>query len=119
MADAIKHRKEHVEAFVEFDAALPQEETSKWTKMCQEWECNRSKENPFLNKRIGRPYLSFYFEHVTSSFNHLIAMSDAEVRLRLAEDDQRELQSGEQQKLHDNVSASMLVYQGLEIESIQ
>lgn len=46
-------------------------------------------------------------------------MSDAEVRLRLAQDDENELRSGEQQQLHDNVSASMLIYQGLEIESIQ
>lgn len=58
--DAIKYRREQVEAFLEFDAALPQEDTSQWTKLCKDWESDPSKDNPFLNQRIGgQTQLSF------------------------------------------------------------
>lgn len=45
--EAIQARQEHVEAFVEFNAALPEESTRVWTSLCQEWEKDSSKENPF------------------------------------------------------------------------
>jgi hypothetical protein len=49
--EAIKRRQEHVDAFIEFNAALPVESTSTWTKLCQVWEADRSQTNPF--KRTG------------------------------------------------------------------
>ncbi|KAF8797648.1 hypothetical protein BYT27DRAFT_7228903 [Phlegmacium glaucopus] len=45
--EAIKAREEHVEAFLEFDAALPTVLTTAWTKLCWTWEADRSLENPF------------------------------------------------------------------------
>jgi len=45
--EAIQARQEHVDAFVEFNAALPEESTRAWTKLCQDWENDSSKENPF------------------------------------------------------------------------
>jgi len=45
--EAIKAREEHVEAFVEFDAALPEDSTIAWTQLCQNWERDKTNENPF------------------------------------------------------------------------
>jgi hypothetical protein len=45
--EAINGRQEHVEAFVEFDAALPEESTKAWTQLCQKWEEDSTNENPF------------------------------------------------------------------------
>lgn len=47
-------REEHVEAFIEFDAALPDNLTSVWTRQCQRWEADRSQENPFLNQQNSK-----------------------------------------------------------------
>ena len=55
--EAIKARQEHVEAFVEFNAALPKESTSAWTKLCQEWEKDRMNENPFHVVQTSEPIL--------------------------------------------------------------
>lgn len=51
--EAIKGRQEHVEAFIEFDAALPVESTVAWTKLCQTWEADRSQKNPFEKGNTG------------------------------------------------------------------
>lgn len=42
-----------METFVEFDAALPTSDTIAWTKMCQAWEANLKKSNPFETKKNG------------------------------------------------------------------
>lgn len=49
--EAIAAREEHVEAFIEFSAALPEDLTRLWTTLCQRWESDRSQENPFLNRQ--------------------------------------------------------------------
>ncbi|KAF8814361.1 hypothetical protein BYT27DRAFT_7219865 [Phlegmacium glaucopus] len=97
--EAIKAREEHVEAFLEFDAALPMALTTAWTKLCWTWEADRSQENPFSKSQR--------------------VMSEADVRLQLAEEDARELARGSQISLHDDVSASMLIFQGLELQELQ
>lgn len=45
--EAINGRQEHVEAFVEFDAALPEDSTKAWTQLCRKWEEDSTNENPF------------------------------------------------------------------------
>jgi hypothetical protein len=45
--EAISMREEHVAAFIEFDAALPEESTKEWTKLCKNWEADRTQLNPF------------------------------------------------------------------------
>jgi hypothetical protein len=52
--EAIKAREEYVEAFIEFDAALPTDLTTAWMKACQEWESNREKPNPFEMPKNGK-----------------------------------------------------------------
>jgi hypothetical protein len=56
--EAIQGRREHVDAFIEFDAALPEESTKAWTELCQEWETDRSKENPFRTLQTSKIILS-------------------------------------------------------------
>ncbi|KAF8808429.1 hypothetical protein BYT27DRAFT_7287047 [Phlegmacium glaucopus] len=97
--EAIVKRQEHVEAFIEFNAALPTSATKAWTKLCQTWERDRSQANPFLDSRK--------------------VISEADVRLRLAEEDADRIVSGSQLALHSDISASMLIYQGLELEDLQ
>ncbi|KJA17059.1 hypothetical protein HYPSUDRAFT_70954 [Hypholoma sublateritium FD-334 SS-4] len=112
ITEALAGRKEHVAAFLEFDEALsvdmaesdcdvrskvPIEE---WTQWCQEWEKNRDPHNnPF---------------EVTQ-----IKISDKEVRLRLAQKDAESITRGQQRIIHNEMSPSVLIYQGLEIEDLQ
>jgi len=51
--EAITARQEHVHAFVEFSVALPIESVLAWTKLCQNWEKDRTQQNPFMNLRNG------------------------------------------------------------------
>lgn len=53
--EAVKGREEQVNAFIAFDSALPTALTEAWTKLCQIWEADRSKPNPFK-----RPAMSVY-----------------------------------------------------------
>lgn len=46
-------------------------------------------------------------------------MTDNQVRLRLAEEDNQQLQQGERLAVHDDVTPSMLILQGLELEELQ
>ena len=49
----------------------------------------------------------------------MAVVSDMEVRLRLAQEDANELAMGRWLSIHDDVSPSMLIYQGLELEDFQ
>jgi hypothetical protein len=46
-------------------------------------------------------------------------VSEAEVRLRLAQEDADDLSKGKRGSVHEYVSPSMLIYQGLELEELQ
>ena len=46
-------------------------------------------------------------------------MSEVDIQLQLAEEDARQLAQGIQISLHDDVSPSMLIFQGLELEELQ
>ncbi|KAF8191761.1 hypothetical protein BJ912DRAFT_1021968 [Pholiota molesta] len=97
--EAILERQEHVESFIEFDAALPAPDTLKWTRMCQAWEADPKQINPFAITRK--------------------AVTDRDVRLRLAEEDAVRLATGQAPVLHEEVTPSLLIWQGLEIEDLQ
>jgi hypothetical protein len=118
--EAITSHQEHVDAFVEFSAALPAESVLDWTKLCQKWEKDRTKQNPFMNLRNGMIFFFHYFTSTIVLTNPvIIAVSEAEVRLRLAQEDADELAKGKQRSVHEDVSPSMLICQGLELEDLQ
>ncbi|KAF9555789.1 hypothetical protein CPC08DRAFT_779954 [Agrocybe pediades] len=98
--DALEGRQEHLEAFIEFDAAIPPEDATVWTRMCQAWEKDPKQVNPFvLNRKVG--------------------VSDSDVRLRLAQEESDALARGEAVTVHGDVSPSVLVSQGLHLEDQQ
>lgn len=49
----------------------------------------------------------------------LPVVSEANVRLRLAEEDAKAIELGSREVVHENVLPSMLIYQGLEFEDLQ
>ena len=46
-------------------------------------------------------------------------MTDSQIRLRLAQEEAERLASGKSSTVHDEVTPSMLIWQGLEIEDLQ
>ena len=51
--EAINARQEHVDAFIEFNAVLPEESMRAWMQLCQEWERDSTNANPFLVVQTG------------------------------------------------------------------
>jgi hypothetical protein len=49
----------------------------------------------------------------------IVVVTDSQVRLRLAEEDNQQLERGERLVVHDDVTPSMLILQGLELEELQ
>ncbi|KAG5651245.1 hypothetical protein H0H81_009341, partial [Sphagnurus paluster] len=96
--EALESRNEYVDAFIEFDAALPEPSTKAWTILCQAWEADRSQTNPFANLNT--------------------VFSDSEVRLQLAQEDADAIARGERLIVHEKISSAMMIQQGLEIEDI-
>ncbi|KAF8631934.1 hypothetical protein AX14_010877, partial [Amanita brunnescens Koide BX004] len=94
VTEAIREREIHVSDFREFNAALPREDTIEWLRVVVEWEHDRTKPNPF---------------EITQS-----TISEAKVRLELAEEENKA--QGVNHKPQHNISASQLIWQGLEIE---
>ncbi|KAF4611680.1 hypothetical protein D9613_003641 [Agrocybe pediades] len=99
-AEALSARTEHVEAFIEFDAALPVEDTMEWTKMVQAWEEDSTKPNPF---ELPRGY----------------KVSENDVRLQLAQQDAADLAKGTSVAVHQDISPSVLVSHGLQLQELQ
>ncbi|KAF9523674.1 hypothetical protein CPB83DRAFT_898542 [Crepidotus variabilis] len=97
--EALPAREHQVGAFLEFTCALPASCILEWTSMVQEWERDRSKPNPFL---VPRTYIS-----------------DKEVRLRLAQEEETALRDGKVTFVHGEVTPAILIYQGLELEDQQ
>ncbi|KIL54938.1 hypothetical protein M378DRAFT_46403, partial [Amanita muscaria Koide BX008] len=98
VSEAVREREVHVTDFKEFDAALQLSDTKRWLNEVMEWECDRTRPNPF---------------EVTQS-----TISEGKVRLQLAEEEKQAQLEG-YRPLHEGVSASLLIWQGLEIEEQQ
>ncbi|KAF6748329.1 hypothetical protein DFP72DRAFT_992237 [Ephemerocybe angulata] len=98
--EAVTQRAAQVLAFREFDSALPAKWTTAWTGMVQKWEANPRCQNPYQSEAKSQ-------------------LSYGAVRLALAEEDKEALGKGEDVTVHDDVSPSMFIFQGLEIEDSQ
>ncbi|KAH9478096.1 hypothetical protein JR316_0010334 [Psilocybe cubensis] len=98
--EAIHERKEHVESFIEFDAVLPKDTTSEWTQMCQAWEKDPKQPNPFALAKNAN-------------------ITESDVRLRLACKESEAVKRGDSLALHVDVSPSVLISQGLQLEELQ
>ncbi|KAG6835455.1 hypothetical protein H0H93_001323 [Arthromyces matolae] len=97
--EAIEKREEHQDAFRAFNGALPVDDTNHWLGMVRAWEKDRANVNPFAAK--------------------VEKISEAAVRLELAEEEASELRENLTTTIHDDVSPSRLIAQGLELEDHQ
>ncbi|TFK68354.1 hypothetical protein BDN72DRAFT_870985 [Pluteus cervinus] len=101
--DAVAGRNEQVDNFEEFSDSIHlshPELIPEWTKSVQSWEADPTKPNPFAATKEG--------------------ISATTVRLQLAKEDNVDLEAGNSETIvHDDISPSELLSQGLEIEEQQ
>ncbi|KAG2144236.1 hypothetical protein DEU56DRAFT_937900 [Suillus clintonianus] len=102
MKDARVEKAEHQAAFEEFDAVITPEHRAAWLSEMEGWEENPNDTtilNPFETKAI--------------------AITQAGARLKLAELEAEELAHGVDVSLHPEISPSVLIAAGLDIEDEQ
>ncbi|KAF8879143.1 hypothetical protein BD779DRAFT_1612947 [Infundibulicybe gibba] len=97
--EAVSLREEHVAAFKTFSAALPPDTIAEWTHAVQEWELDASMPNPF---------------ELTVQ-----KTSENAVRLELAQEEALAIASREITIVHEDITPSLLMSQGLELEDLQ
>ncbi|KAF8869326.1 hypothetical protein BD779DRAFT_1614547 [Infundibulicybe gibba] len=97
--EAKKERSEHVNDFLELSASIAAEhpeELEQWTTMVQAWEQDRSNPNPFASSTQQ--------------------ISESAVRLQLANEEAEALTLGALHFIHDEITPSVFLTQGIEIE---
>ncbi|KAG2122502.1 hypothetical protein DEU56DRAFT_873615 [Suillus clintonianus] len=102
MNEAKEEKEAHEIAFEELDGALPPKASDPWKLEIEYWECNPNDSlvsNPFEPK-------------VTS-------ITQATVRLKLAEMEARDLQQGVDISCHPDISPSVFIASGIDLESEQ
>ncbi|KAG1884343.1 hypothetical protein F4604DRAFT_1878735 [Suillus subluteus] len=102
MDEAQEEKEAHSIAFKELDGALPPGASDPWRSEIEYWECNpndSSVTNPFEPK-------------VTS-------ITQAAVRLKLAEMEAHDLQQGVDISFHPNISPSVFIASGIDLEGEQ
>ncbi|KAF8869244.1 hypothetical protein BD779DRAFT_1614570 [Infundibulicybe gibba] len=97
--EAVSLREEHVAAFKAFSAALPPETTTEWTHTVQQWELDARMPNPF------EPTVQ--------------KTSENAVRLELAQEEALAITSRKISVVHEDITPSLLISQGLELEDLQ
>ncbi|KAF8867888.1 hypothetical protein BD779DRAFT_1482742, partial [Infundibulicybe gibba] len=94
--EAVAERADHVAAFLDFSASLARETVVEWSEAVRQWESDQTNTNPF------EPTLS----QITGS----------KVRLELALEDASD---DSPMHIHDDISPSVLISQGLDLEEQQ
>jgi len=116
--EAISQREEQVESFIEFDAALPIDVTVEWTKLCQAWEADPDQPNPFVIRKEGASFDFFTSVFAFHTFSPAV-VTDSDVRLRLAREEADALARGNTMAIHQDISPSILIFQGIQLEDLQ
>ncbi|KAF8449453.1 hypothetical protein L210DRAFT_3609687 [Boletus edulis BED1] len=102
LKEAVPERNEHQEDLREFESSLAQqykEQLAKWKEDVEAWEADMSKPNPF---------------EVRSHF-----ISQASVRLSLAQCDALRIAESSEPPIHPDVSPSVLISTGIDLEDQQ
>lgn len=118
MDEAKDEHEAHASAFEELNGALEPETTMAWSAEVEDWEENPndlSVANPFEAKV---PSKSSVYEGSTIP-DLSIAITQAAVRLQLAEIEARELQEGNDMSLHPDISPSVFIAIGIDLENEQ
>ena len=117
---AIARRREHVEAFEHFADALPKAHVKAWTNQVQDFERGLTSKNPYEPDGESKSSPFIYSNVRPNEPCHpLPVKSETEIRLQLAKEDTDLIKYGNAEMLHPNVSPSVFIYQGLEIEDAQ
>ncbi|KAG1888957.1 uncharacterized protein F5891DRAFT_1216956 [Suillus fuscotomentosus] len=99
IGDAIKWKREHREALGELEKTIEPTLILQWMREVEAWENDNSQRNPFESR----------FAPITQ----------AAVRLQLAELEARELQAGINVSLHTDISPSRLITSGIDLQDQQ
>ncbi|KAG1877639.1 hypothetical protein DFJ58DRAFT_712348 [Suillus subalutaceus] len=94
-----RNSNQHAVDLRDFEEAIPSSSLSSWWKMVEEWEDDRSRPNPF---------------EVQAS-----AVTQASVRLELSQLEAHQLRQGIDDSLHPDISPSVLIAVGIDIEALQ
>ncbi len=114
---AVVERAKHVQTFKQFKASLPQASVEQWTDMVTAWEdAPLTARNPFEYKR-SREFCSL--QDVLAHADTLEDVTQAALRVILAEEDAEDIRQGRASALHQYYSSSTLVVVGMEIEDVQ
>lgn len=108
-------------AFEEFHNALPPNSTNEWRKAVELWEADPAQTNPFAATAPCEYCSVPSMTHVALSNLHtfITAVTQASVRLQLAEEEQARITAGEAFLAHTDMSASTMINVGLELEEQQ
>ncbi|KAH7906396.1 hypothetical protein BJ138DRAFT_1016290, partial [Hygrophoropsis aurantiaca] len=98
--EAVAERREHCAAIVEFERTLTAAQLAQYQAEMEDWEADRSQPNPF---------------HMCN----LIAPTQSSIKLELAQQEARELEQGNNISLHADVSPSVLISTGIDLEEQQ
>ncbi|KAG1800700.1 hypothetical protein EV424DRAFT_1474813 [Suillus variegatus] len=92
--------QERVDNLINFEASLAADELVEWRRDIEAWEADRSQPNPFEGRAM-------------------MTMTQAAVRLALSMAEAAEIEHGNNMSLHDDISPSVLILSGLELEDQQ
>jgi hypothetical protein len=121
MGEAQEEKEAHRIAFEELDGALQPEALEPWKLEIEYWEHNPNDPlvtNPFEPKVTRKWCWSFIFL-IQSLRCRSIAITQAAVRLKLAEMEACDLQQGVDLSLHPDISPSVFIASGIDIEGEQ
>ncbi|KAG2746300.1 hypothetical protein P692DRAFT_201840978 [Suillus brevipes Sb2] len=99
LKEAIPQWDQHVLDLGDFEEAIPTESLASWRQMVEEWEADRSKPNPFESAAVP--------------------VTQASVRLELSQAEADQLKRGLDVSLHAEVSPSVLIAAGTDLEAQQ
>ncbi|KAH7906366.1 hypothetical protein BJ138DRAFT_1016340 [Hygrophoropsis aurantiaca] len=99
MKEALTEREAHCNIREQLEASLGPDVLATYTAEVEKWEQNRTKSNPFESR--------------------VEELTQAKVRLQLAEGEAKELEQGKDVSLHADVSPSILIGMGIDIEDQQ
>jgi len=111
MKVAIQQCAEQNQAWEDQSASLDSEQVSEWSEEVERWERDSSEPNPFESRSTSVSLINLRY----SINSCILDLSQADIRLRLAQEDAQDLT-----KLSpppgSNMSASYMIHMGLELE---
>lgn len=115
MEEALKWKLEHCAALDELEATIQPGLLDEWRLEVEAWEEDNTKPNPFDSRVTCESSL------VSSAAlaDHCSAITQAGVRAQLVELEAQELEAGNDCSLHADVSPSILISSGIELEDQQ